>query len=148
MMHWSFPWLQFLFYYHEQMGEWVEGFWFKYRLLYQSSDNNEEISKLLNTFEELAKKVIKDVPELSKSVYVACDTYPELSIKNAERKNRGESDKIPLKSSNIKIPRDFQRFLDNGNNKTRLFELFVETYIARKNDLIKLFISLVKALWL
>ena len=91
-------------------------------------------------------KVIKDVPELSKSVYVACDTYPELSIKKAERKTRGESDKIPLKSSNIKIPRDFQRFLDNGNNKTRLFELFVETYIARKNDLIKLFISLVKAL--
>ena len=35
----------------------------------------------------------------------------------------------------MKIPRDFQRFLNNGKNKERLFELFEETYIQRKEEL-------------
>lgn len=33
------------------------------------------------------------------------------------------------------MPHDFQKFLNNGENKERLFDLFEETYIQRKDEL-------------
>ena len=35
----------------------------------------------------------------------------------------------------MKIPRDFQKFLNNGRNKERLYELFEETFVQRKREL-------------
>ena len=90
---------------------------------------------LPNTFEELAIMVFSDISQFYKLIYFACDTYKDASIKGAERENRGCSDKLLIRSSKMKIPRDFQRFLNNGKNKERLFELFEETYIQRKLEL-------------
>ena len=58
--------------------------------------------------------------------------YEESSIKRSERENRGVSDELILRSGKMKIPKDFQNFLNNGRNKERLFELFEETYDLHK----------------
>ena len=84
---------------------------------------------------ELAIKVFADIPQLCKLIYFACDTYKDASIKGTERENRGCSDKLLIRSSKMKIPKDFQMFLNNGKNKERLFELFEETYIQWKEEL-------------
>ena len=88
-----------------------------------------------NIFEELAIKVFTDIPQFYKSIYFACDTYKDASIKGAERENRGCSGKLLIRSSKMKIPRDFQRFLNDGKSKERLFELFEETSIQREEEL-------------
>lgn len=52
------------------------------------------------TFEDLARKIHEDIPERNKSVYLACDTYRDDSIKNAERNHRAAgkaSDKLIIK---------------------------------------------------
>ena len=87
-----------------------------------------------STFEELAMKILSDIPAMYNIVYFACDTYAESSIKGSERENRGVSDELILRSGKMKIPRDFQNFLNNGRNKERLFELFEETYELRTAD--------------
>ena len=40
------------------------------------------------TFEDLAMKLLQDIPATYKVVYFACDTYKANSIKGAERKKR------------------------------------------------------------
>ena len=72
---------------------------------------------LPSTFEELAMKILADIPGLYKVVYFACDTYQDYSIKGSERESRGKSEELILRSGKMKIPRDFQNFLNNG--KTR-----------------------------
>ena len=57
------------------------------------------------------------------------------SIKGAERKSQGDSDKLLIRTSKMKMPMDFKTFLNNGQNKERLFELFEETCIQRKSGL-------------
>ena len=68
-------------------------------------------------------------------IYFACDTYKDQSIKAAEREKRGSSEELVLRSSKMKIPGDFQKFLNNNKNKERLFELIEETYIQHKEKL-------------
>ena len=80
----------------------------------------------------LAQKFLKCIPSGYKRVDIVADTYQEFSIKNAERGNRGESSKILVKSLQSKIPRDFQAFLLNGDNKTRMMELIAEYIETRK----------------
>eukprot|EP00794_Sanderia_malayensis_P020850 gene20850-biopygen15376 len=82
-----------------------------------------------NTFRELAKKVIKEVPNTFKIVYIACDTYRKDSIKDAERRLRGEGDKFIIKTPDIRIPSDFKKFLSNGENKERMFELLEDVWV-------------------
>ena len=43
-------------------------------------------------FEDLAIKLINDVPQRYNVVYFVCDTYFEKSIKAAQRNKRGSSD--------------------------------------------------------
>ena len=81
------------------------------------------IVSIPETFEELALKIYNDIPPTYKTVYVACDTYRQMSMKGLERKSRGESKKFLIRSGKVKIPQDFQKFLCNGSNKERLFEL-------------------------
>ena len=54
-----------------------------------------------------------------------------MSIKSLERRSRGKSNKI-VESGNVKIPQDFQKFLNNGENKERLFELIEEIWIRNR----------------
>ena len=56
--------------------------------------------------------------------------------KSAERANRGQSSRIILKSALSKIPREFSKFLSNGENKTRMIELIVETVQRKKANVL------------
>ena len=72
-------------------------------------------------FEDLAIKLINDVPQRYNVVYFVCDTYFEKSIKAAQRNKRGSSDRLVVRSSKMHIPSDFRKFLNNNNNRERLF---------------------------
>ena len=88
--------------------------------------------KVPDTFEKLAMKIWDDIPRDYGTIYIGCDTYRDVSIKAPERKLRGESQKLLLRSDQIRTPPDFQQFLCNGDNKERLFELIEGTWIRRK----------------
>ena len=109
------------------------------------------IVRVPNTFRDLALKLLNEIPRRYTLIYVACDTYADFSIKNAERLLRGDADEFIIKTSNIRIPPDFKAFLSNGANKERLFQLIEEVwaenapklgerviYFARKNQCQKL----------
>ena len=70
-----------------------------------------------------------------KTIYIACDTYRDISIKAPERHLRGESQKLLIRSDQVRTPADFQLFLCNGKNKERLFELIQDTWIRKKEML-------------
>jgi hypothetical protein len=91
--------------------------------------------KVPNTFRELATKLLCEIPQKYKIVYVACDTYREDSIKNAERNLRGEAEQFVIKNPDIRIPANFTNFLANGTNKERLFELIEEVWKSERNAL-------------
>ena len=65
---------------------------------------------LPNTIEELAIKILTDIPQIYKIIYFPCDTYDDASIKGSERVNRGHAEELLLRSGKMKIPRDFQKF--------------------------------------
>ena len=50
-------------------------------------------TKVPDTFEELAVKILNDIPRAYETVYIGCDTYRGVSIKAPERSLRGESQK-------------------------------------------------------
>ena len=79
-----------------------------------------------NTFRELAKKVIREIPKTYESIYIAWDTYRAASIHI--RRTRGEGDKFVIRNSNIRISADFKNFLSSGENKKRMFELMEEVW--------------------
>ena len=89
--------------------------------------------KIPNTFKDLALLLFSDVPRQYNVVYVACDTYKIRSIKNSERGLSGDSDKFVIRSENVRVPADFKKFLANGDNKERLFELIEKVWVANKN---------------
>ena len=91
--------------------------------------------KVPDTFEELAIQIWKEISEKYKYIYVACDTYFPVSIKSFERKERGESNKFLIRSGKVRIPPDFQKFLCNGENKERLFELIESIWISQGSNL-------------
>ena len=106
------------------------------------------------TFEDLALKIMADIPEKYGSLYIACDTYKDGSIKESERSCRqgGKiADRLLIKSPKVRVPSNFQQFLNNGENKERVFEIiesiFIESsvklsdrevYFARKDKCIKI----------
>eukprot|EP00112_Aurelia_sp_Birch-Aquarium-sp1_P016937 Seg3882.1 transcript_id=Seg3882.1/GoldUCD/mRNA.D3Y31 product="hypothetical protein" protein_id=Seg3882.1/GoldUCD/D3Y31 len=81
------------------------------------------IGKVPDTFRELSTLILTRIPVTFREVYVACDTYQESYIKNAEHQSRGDANEFVIRNADIRIPADFKRFLANGNNKERLFEL-------------------------
>ena len=85
-----------------------------------------------DTFEDLAMKLISFLPKGFKRIDLVADSYVQNSIKDAERANRGQSSRIILKSALSKIPREFFKFLSNGEDKTRMIELIFETLQRKK----------------
>ena len=81
-----------------------------------------------STFEELVFDILSLVPKEYARVDLVADTYLSNSIKNAERRGKGEDDSslILIKSVKSKIPRNFCTFLANGSNKTRMVKLIFE----------------------
>ena len=90
--------------------------------------------KIPNTFKDLVLLLFSDVPRQYNVVYIACNTYRIRSIKNSERSLRGDSDKFVIRSENVRVPADYKKFLANGDNKERLFEL-IEVWVDNKNQL-------------
>ena len=66
------------------------------------------------------------LPKGYKRVDLVADTYREISIKNGERQKRGTSARLMIHSPQSKFPREFQNFLQNGEDETRLIELIFQ----------------------
>ena len=86
------------------------------------------IAKVPNTFGELAFQLLHQIKSMYQTVYAACDTYLQRSIKSSEREIRGQAETLVIRSPNIRIPPDFNNFLNNGTNKERLLELIEDVW--------------------
>ena len=80
------------------------------------------IAKVPSTFRELALQLLHQILSMYQTVYAACDTYLERSIKSSEHEIRGQAETSVFRSPDIRIPPDF-KILNNGSNKERLLEL-------------------------
>jgi len=92
-----------------------------------------------DTYEELTWKLLRSFPKSYWRVDIVADTYRDISIKSGERGTRGSSSKVIVQSPQSKIPRDFNGFLKNRENKTRLIELMCEVMSTNKEKAIQLF---------
>lgn len=81
------------------------------------------ISPIPQVYSELAEVILNKLPKGYFRIDIVADTYKKESIKNQERILRGESNKVIISSSSSRIPRNFNVFLNNGDNKTRLIEV-------------------------
>ena len=90
-------------------------------------------TKTPSTFEDLALKLLNSIDQKYKVIYIVCDTYREKTIKCEERKSRGCSDKFVIRSANVKVPSEFQEFLNNGENNERLFEIIEEVWTGNSD---------------
>lgn len=88
-----------------------------------------------DTFRELALKIVRGIPSQYSVIYIACDSYKDQSIKNAERVLRGHEDKFVIRTPDIRIPAAFKRFLSNGENKERMFELMEQVWLESRDQL-------------
>ena len=76
------------------------------------------------SFEDLTFRVLKSIPPGYKRVDMVSDSYHSNSIKSSERGKKGSAGKILLKSSKSKIPRNFNKFLSNSENKQKMVSMF------------------------
>eukprot|EP00112_Aurelia_sp_Birch-Aquarium-sp1_P008666 Seg1960.8 transcript_id=Seg1960.8/GoldUCD/mRNA.D3Y31 product="GTPase-activating protein and VPS9 domain-containing protein 1" protein_id=Seg1960.8/GoldUCD/D3Y31 len=67
---------------------------------------------------------------------IATSSFQEdRSIKNSERGLRGNSDKFVIRNGDVRVPSDFNKFLRNGDNKERMFQLIEEVWIQNAAQL-------------
>ena len=67
-----------------------------------------------STIRQFANRILQAIPHQMDATYVACDVYSGHSIKEAERKRRGQGERYILNSPDVKVPSDFDGFLSNG----------------------------------
>ena len=94
------------------------------------------------TFGEVAMRVFKQLMNLTletqtKSIHFVTDTYPDVSIKNAERTRRATtgSQRVRIRKPDQNTPKQWKKFLANSHNKQELISfLFTEwqNYDANK----------------
>ena len=77
------------------------------------------LTSVPETFALLARKLFSYLPHAT-SVHFVTDTYKEISTKYIERLRRGTSQPLIIKESATKVPRNFQKFLSNDENKKNL----------------------------
>ena len=94
------------------------------------------ITNIPGTYEELTFQLIRLLPTGYKRVGIVADTYREVSIKDPERHKRGCADKVLIRSAKSKVPRNFNEFLQNGENKTRLIDLILTVILERKLEVL------------
>lgn len=104
----------------------------------------QQIQNIPNTFGELAIDVIKYIVNLSinykcKNVHFVTDNYPSISIKNSERERRsdGNGAVINIRSPCQKLPKQFKKFLTNGQNKEALIHFIYEQWPVLDATLLK-----------
>ena len=83
----------------------------------------------------MAAKIVASLPRQYTTIYNACDTYSRKSIKGGEREARGESERYVLASPDMKVPYDFDKFLNNGENEESLFNLIEQAIEEGREDL-------------
>ena len=65
------------------------------------------------------------------TLHVVADSYREVSIKPVEKKKRGITPKVYVKWVSSNVPRGLQQFFQNGVNKSRLIELFIDDVMQK-----------------
>ena len=96
------------------------------------------IREVPDTYEQLIWKLLKMIPTEYHRIDIVADSYLKNSIKSSERKNRGNSTKVMIKSKKSKVPREFQEFLRNGENKTTLIKMMFMLIIENKDRVLLL----------
>ncbi|KAK3106630.1 hypothetical protein FSP39_024006 [Pinctada imbricata] len=104
-------------------------------------DGNALLHSLIGipeTFGQITEKIFDLLPKYSRVDFVT-DSYRENSIKAAERKRRGGSEKHIVSGPKTKAPRDWKRFLLNNENKEQLVGLLLTewqkpSYASRLRD--------------
>ena len=91
-----------------------------------------------DTYEEFITKLLQSFPKGYQRVDIIADTYRATSIKNQERNRRGQGTKIIIGSSHSKMPRDINKFIMNGENKTALIDLTFQYIMENKEIVIQL----------
>ena len=94
------------------------------------------MTEIPDTYEDLAWKLVKMPPIGYSLIDIVCNTYQEKSLKLYERKKRGVSSKIIVRSHKFKIPRGFKGFLKNGDKKARLTELVQDVISINKTKIL------------
>ena len=87
------------------------------------------MTQIPDTYEELTWKFLKLLPQGYERIDIVADTYHEVSLKSAERSQRGKASKVNIRSAKSKIPRNFSDFLKNEENKESLIILMRDTTI-------------------
>ena len=85
-----------------------------------------------DTYESLAWKITKSVPPNCARVDLVADSYDEILIKASERQCRGFGDRVEIKSAQLKIPANFQSFLRNSQNKSRMVEIVFKVIMEKR----------------
>jgi len=82
-------------------------------------------SVLPKTYIEFIHAMITSLPRGNKEVHLVYDSYLPASIKSSERDIRGSSAEVIVKSIHSLMPRDFNLFMKNGENKNQLASGFI-----------------------
>ena len=93
------------------------------------------ISPIPDTYAQFATAIFSRLPSGYDRIDIVTDTYRTNSLKNPEREKRGVSSKILINSAASKIPSNFNEFLKNGENKTRLIEILKDELILHRNSI-------------
>ena len=78
------------------------------------------MTQIPETYEKLTWKFLKLLPQGYERIDIVADTYHEVSLKSAERSQRGKASKVIIGSAKSKIPRNFSDFLKNERTRKGL----------------------------
>ena len=90
------------------------------------------LSNIPETYEKLTWKLLETFPKGYNRIDIVADTYQENSIKQGERSSRGTGARILMKSEQSKVPRDFNSFLQSGENKVNLINLICSVIVKNR----------------
>ena len=90
------------------------------------------------TYDDLALQVIGAIPKGYKKVDIVADTYRSKLIKDPERFKHGCTDRVIVNSVASRLPRNFNEFHKNGDNKTHLIESILEVFVQRRKEVLKI----------
>ncbi|KAJ8049553.1 hypothetical protein HOLleu_02339 [Holothuria leucospilota] len=94
------------------------------------------------TFHNLALVILRRLvsranANKSKEIHFVTDTYREISIKNAEREKRAAGGSQLMRIHGQPLPKQWKKFLSNGENKKSLIEFLDETWSKVKTSCLK-----------
>ena len=95
------------------------------------------MTKIPETYEELAIQLFNMILSGYRRVDIVVDSYIENSIKETERTGRGTAQKGIIQSMKSKVPRNFNAFLCNSENETRLISLIREVLMKRRVEILR-----------